>query len=227
MGLFHSASPIVVDGLTFCLDPANKRSYSGVGTTISDYVGGVSGSFTSTPAYQEVGIGSLAFDGADDGIQFSSFPQLFSGSFTFSAWVYVEDFDARDIIFGSYSFSNNFNLEIANGRAMRFFWNNGQTNQYTYGNVTSTGWNYLTFMRERLSSTSSVVSMYRDATLAISVTSTAFSDITTPSTFYLARDTRIGGVPLYGKISLVTIYNRNLSGSEIEKNYEATVGRYT
>ena len=226
MGLFHSASPIVVDGLTFCLDPANKRSYPGTGTTISDYVGGVSGSFTSTPAYQEIGVGSIAFDGADDGIQFSSFPQLFSGSFTFSAWVYVEQTFTRDIIFGSYNQLNNFNFEIHGSNNMRFFWNSGQTDYYSSA-VTSTGWNYLTFMRERLSSTSSVVSMYRNSTLASSATSTAFNDVTTPSTFYLARDTRIGGVPLYGKISLVTIYNRNLSGSEIEKNYEATVGRYT
>ena len=35
MGLTHSPR-IVTDGLVFCVDPANARSYPGTGTTLTD-----------------------------------------------------------------------------------------------------------------------------------------------------------------------------------------------
>ena len=40
MGLTHSPR-IVTDGLVFCVDPANARSYPGTGTTLTDKTKGI------------------------------------------------------------------------------------------------------------------------------------------------------------------------------------------
>jgi len=225
MGLNHSPR-MVTDGLVLCLDAANARSYPGTGTTWIDVVGGITGSFTNGASFDGGSLGSISFDGADDKVTFSSFPQLFSGSFTFSTWVYREQSATRDIPFGSYNQANNVNFEVSSSNQMRFFWNNGQKDLYSTG-VSYTGWQYLTYQRIRLSSTSSTVIMYHNITSTYNNTfSSGFSDITTPSTFYVGSDIRTGSVCLNGKIPQISIYNRALSADEIRKNYQATFGRY-
>jgi hypothetical protein len=224
MGLNHSPR-IVTDGLVLCLDAANARSYPGTGTTWIDVVGGITGSFTNGASFDGGNLGSISFDGADDKVTFTSFPQLFSGSFTFSTWVYREQSGTRDIPFGSYSQANSVNFELYVNQ-MRFYWNGGQKDVSSTG-VSYTGWQYLTYQRIRLSSTSSTVKMYHNTNLVYNATFTSgFSDITTPSTFYAGSDTRSGGVCLYGKIPQISIYNRALSADEIRQNYQATFGRY-
>jgi hypothetical protein len=226
MGLNHSPR-IVTDGLVLCLDAASKRSYPGTGTTWTDMVGGITGSFTNGASFDSGNAGSISFDGADDKVTFTSFPQLFSGSFTFSTWVYREQSGTRDIPFGSYSQANNVNFEIAGSNAMRLYWNNGQRDLYSTA-TSYTGWQYLTYQRIRLSSTSSTVIMYHNTNSTYNSTfGSGFSDITTPSTFYAGSDTRTGSVCLYGKIPQISIYSRALTADEIRQNYEATVGRYT
>jgi hypothetical protein len=224
----NAGPDIIEDGLVLCLDAANINSYPKSGTTWTDTVDGVTGSFTNGASFHGGNAGSISFDGTNDKVTFSSFPQLFSGSFTFSTWVYREQSATRDIPFGSYSQANNVNFEVHSANQMRFYWNNGQRDIRSINNVSFTGWQYLTYQRIRLSSTSSTVIMYHNTTLTYNSTfSSGFSDITTPSTFYVGSDTRTGYVCLYGKIPQILIYNRALTADEIRRNYEATVGRYT
>ena len=223
-----SGPDIIEDGLVLCLDAASKRSYPGTGTVWTDLAGGVTGSLINGASFDSNNVGSVSFDGSNDKVEFSSFPQLFSGSFTFSTWVYREQYAVRDIPFGSYSASSNVNFEIHVANEMRFWWNNGQQDMRSISNVSYTGWQYLTYQRVRLSSTSSTAIMYHNTTLTYNTTfNSSFSDITTPGTFYAGSDTRTGSVCLYGKIPQISIYNRALTADEVRQNYEATVGRFT
>jgi len=222
-----SGPDVVEDGLTFFVDAGSKRSYPGTGTTWTDTVGGVTGSLTNGAYFDSGNAGSISFDGTNDRVSFTSFPQLFSGSFTFSTWVYREQSSTRDIPFGSYNQSNNVNFEVHSGNQMRFWWNSGQKNLYTNNNISFTGWQYLTYQRIRLSSTSSTVKMYHNTTSTYNSTFTSgFSDITTPSTFYVGSDVRDGGTCLFGKIPQISIYNRALTADEIRRNYLSTKERY-
>jgi len=226
MGLAHSPR-IVTDGLVLCLDAASKRSYPGTGTTWTDLAGGVIGSLTNGAYFDSGNAGSISFDGTNDKVTFTSFPQLFSGSFTFSTWVYREQSSTRDIPFGSFSLANNVNFEVHQANEMRFYWNYGQKDIRSISNVSFTGWQYLTYQRIRLSSTSSTVKMYHNTTSTYNSTFTSgFSDITTPSTFYAGSDTRTGSVCLFGKIPQISIYNRALTADEILQNYLSTKERY-
>jgi len=226
MGVTYN-NRIVTDGLVLCLDAASKRSYPGTGTVWTDMVGGVTGSFTNGASFDSNNAGSVSFDGSNDKVTFTSFPQLFSGSFTFSTWVYREQSSTRDIPFGSYSLSNNVNFEVHGSNEMRFWWNNGQKDIRSTNNVSFTGWQYLTYQRIRLSSTSSTVIMYHNTNSTYNSTfSSGFSDITTPSTFYAGSDARTGSVCLYGKIPQILIYNCALTADEIRRNYLSTKERY-
>ena len=64
MSLNHSPA-IVTDGLVFCSDPANRRSYSGAGTSFNDLISGSSGSLVNNATYDNDGGGSFLTDGAN------------------------------------------------------------------------------------------------------------------------------------------------------------------
>lgn len=67
MGLKH-LPPIISDGLIFCVDAGNPKSYPGSGTTWFD-IGGSganNGILTNGPVYSSSGGGSISFDGTDD-----------------------------------------------------------------------------------------------------------------------------------------------------------------
>jgi len=223
-----SGPDVVEDGLVLCLDAGSKRSYPGTGTTWTDTVGGISGSFVNQTVFDSSNAGSLSFDGADDAVQLNSFPQLFSDSFTVSIWAYKEQSSVRDIFFGSCCVANSVNFEVLADNSVRFWWNYGQKDVRSATGISTTGWQYLVYQRDRISSTSSTVKMYYNNNLIKNITyGTNFSDTTTPSTFYLGRDARTNtGTPLYGKISIMTIHNRALTADEIRRNYLSTKERY-
>ena len=68
MALSHSPL-IVTDGLVLCLDAANKKSYSGSGTTWTDRSGnGNNGTLVNGPTFDSGNGGSIDFDGVDDNV---------------------------------------------------------------------------------------------------------------------------------------------------------------
>jgi len=62
---------IVTDGLVFCVDAANKRSYPGTGTTWTDLKGGNNGSLINTPTYNSDNGGGIVCDGSNQYISTS------------------------------------------------------------------------------------------------------------------------------------------------------------
>ena len=57
----------VTNGLVFCVDAADKNSYSGTGTTWNDISGnGNNGTLTNGPTFNGSNLGNIVFDGTDD-----------------------------------------------------------------------------------------------------------------------------------------------------------------
>ena len=86
---------IVTDGLVFCLDAANARSYPGTGTSWIDLVGIKYGTMTNAAFVSTGGpkadSGIMSFDGSGDYITFdnhSDFEIAGSSGYTIEAWVY-------------------------------------------------------------------------------------------------------------------------------------------
>jgi len=79
---------IITDGLVLHLDAANKKSYSGSGTTWTDRsVTGNNGTLTNSPTYSSNNGGHLAFDGADEYISIAESSTLNLQSYTYAFWI--------------------------------------------------------------------------------------------------------------------------------------------
>jgi hypothetical protein len=72
MGIAYNPRTIT-DGLVLCLDAANPKSYPGSGTTWTDLSGrGNTGTLVNGVGYSASNGGALSFDGVDDYVQFST-----------------------------------------------------------------------------------------------------------------------------------------------------------
>jgi hypothetical protein len=84
------STPIIVDGLVFHVDAANRASYPKTGTTWVDTVGNMSGTLTNGPTFDSANGGSIDFDGTSDIVEFGS-SNLLTGdncqSATLCGWV--------------------------------------------------------------------------------------------------------------------------------------------
>ena len=60
------STPIIVDGLVFNMDAANRASYPRTGTTVTDTINNLSVILTNGPGFQTLGNGSINFDGVND-----------------------------------------------------------------------------------------------------------------------------------------------------------------
>lgn len=88
--MIFGTPPIITNGLVLNLDAANMKSYPKSGTTWRDLSGiGNNGSLTNGPTYNSANGGSFVFDGVNDYVDCGSGNQI-TGliDLTISAWVY-------------------------------------------------------------------------------------------------------------------------------------------
>ena len=79
---------IVMNGLVFCLDAANRKSYSGSGTTWSELKSKVTGTLTNGPTYSSTNNGAIVLDGVNDYVTFgSSFTTLDLTDKSLQCWI--------------------------------------------------------------------------------------------------------------------------------------------
>ena len=241
---------IVTDGLVFCVDAANKRSYPGTGTTWTDLKGGNAGTLTNGPTFSSDNRGVLSFDGTNDTCVF---PTTTQGSNT------VNQFYSQLI--------NNFTLEFI----CRPYNTITERNELHYGFDGTTGQRYLTNTTKYsgASTSANAATLISIGTNAIQVVShadshmpinlkyvTSLSSINHFTVSYSGSDPSLyingehvrtttitartvaftsyelgGGGGTYSGVNadiyMFKAYSRPLTADEIRQNYEATVGRYT
>ena len=223
MGIAYNTKT-VTDGLVLALDAANPKSYPGSGTTWFDLSGNGYTATLNGPTYSSANNGSIVFDGIDDFVSFnnplnqSNLTQVW----TVMAWINITDKVSQTLIGGlnagcmvCYSQGNNSLLYL----------NGGANDYYMYGgDLGNLGWVLATF---RFSNGTGTRTIYRNTTDI----STGGPNLTsTPSgqsaTFTLGSGGSGGGF-LQGNISQLMIYNRYITDSEIQQNFNALRGRYS
>ena len=203
----------VSDGLVFQLDAANLRSYSGSGNTANGLVSGIGGTLVNGVGFSSINGGSFIFDGTNDYIELGTSIQNYS-VFTTSFWINFNFFDAshRSPLGDD---SGQFSYHI-------LFWSGaiylGFPASYvgiTHNNISINTW--YNFVVTKNSSHS--VSFYQNSLLL----GTDFVE-----SGKLASINKIGRGYVYdnAKISNVSFYNRVLSATEIQQNFNAMRGRY-
>jgi hypothetical protein len=226
MGIAYNPR-IVTDGLVLALDAANSKSYPGSGTTWTDLSGnGNTGTLVNGVGYLGDNLGSLSFDGVDDVVEVTNFPQIFSNSVCMCGWFYFNDNDARDILFGSYNGNFGINFEKHTSNRLRLYWHaNTIIDTFSSNNVVSAGaWQYISIQRNKGDQT---IDFYVNSNLVSQPNVNLFDISSSLTTFRIGRDSRTGSTALGGNISQVSIYNRALTEQEIQQNFNATRSRFS
>ena len=226
MGTSYNPS-IVTDGLVFCLDAANSRSYPKSGTTWSDLAGSNNGTLTNGPTFDSANGGSIVFDGSDDRVDCTSPSEIDSISeITMIAWVRYSSIGYYPKIMSRGHGSATDLLRGSSNDQLNFYYSSGnQTTDSDYFTTTtgsinlSSGWICVAV------TSGSVVKFYKNSDL-VYTSGSVTTNTGTGSTLVLGNRPG-GGRNFNGRMGVAMVYNRVLTADEIRQNYEATVGRYS
>jgi len=219
---FYPEENIVSNGLILNLDLGNYSSYRGTGTSITDLSGiGNTGTLINGPVFSSANAGILSFDGVDDHIDVPSITSV-SGDFTVGIWFYTTA--TADVYY-----KRLVDLDYVTG-----FWlgRNANTNSWGGGILESNlpygiylpfangQWHYLVSIR---SGTTHI--LYGDGTSS-TTSNTVSSGNLSATRLFIAREPGSSASYFNGNIAQVQIYNRALSATEVQQNYNALKQRF-
>ena len=215
----HGGPNTVEDGLVLSLDAADRNSYPGSGTTWYDLSGnGNSGTLTNGPTFDSGNQGSIVFDGANDVVIINDGLYSLSGG-TLNIW--FKRSGTTNAIIGSYGGSNN--------QRTPTFYQNGSNIGWEFGSLTgrSTG---VTFTDNTWFNMSMTFNSSFNTNVYINSTLTNTQTSSNPGGFWnqftIGKYGNYGSFYSKGNFSIVQIYNRALSASEILQNYNAQKSRF-
>jgi hypothetical protein len=223
MGIAYNPR-IVTDGLVLALDAGNTKSYPGSGTTWTDLSGnGNNGTLTNGPTYSGSDGGSIVFDGVNDYINGVHNTQLnITGDITVECWFRVTNTRSDWVrVFGKGDSTNRTVGLWYNQPLSRFLYQRyGTSNMGIVYNATVSlnTWYHIV----GTSSSNNHTLYLNNVVRGTSTTGTTFASSTDP------YKVGYGNVHTYhiGNVSNCRIYNRALTASEIQQNFNATRSRF-
>jgi hypothetical protein len=216
MALGHGPK-VVTDGLVLALDAADRNSYPGSGTTWTDLSGnGRTGTLVNGVGYNSSNRGYLSFDGGNDYVQINANASqlgIYDAPYTMSAFF---RYFGKCMIFGTTVRATRQGLHHGVNGNLLFFGNYGES--WVQGGVVSQNvWYHGTWV---WSSTAPNTRVYRNGVLVASGNTNSFIGTQNISLG------RIWDQNLNGNIAQVSIYNRALTASEIQQNFQALRGGF-
>jgi hypothetical protein len=217
---------VVTDGLVLCLDAGNSKSYPGSGTTWTDLSGnGNNGTLTNGPTYSSSNGGSLVFDGTNDFIDFTSDSNLFPTSgLTISSWFKTTVAD-RWVVNRTSSPPDTFPSDgyyLIGEIAGTMLFGVNAIGVSTPSVITTGTW--INMVGTWTPSTS--ILLYQNGIQVASNTTSIPASIINPSVV-IEIGRRPGGPDYWdGNLAQVSIYNRALTASEIQQNFNALRSRF-
>jgi hypothetical protein len=219
----------VTDGLVLALDAANPKSYPGSGTIWTDLSGrGNTGTLTNGPTYSSENGGSIVFDGTNDYVytttQFTN-PQTFS----IGAWFKTSIASGKKIIgfedqqtgAGTVSYDRHIWIDT-NGKLNFGIYSGGFVTATSSLSYNDNNWHYViaTYGGE-----GTTMRLYVDGA---SVATASAANAPAYNGYWLIGGILSWGVSGYfpGSISNVVVYNKGLTASEIQQNFNALRSRY-
>lgn len=233
---------IVTNGLVIYLDAGNQNSYNGTGTIWRDLSGlNNTGTLVNGVAYTNTNGGALVFDGTDDYINFGGFNYNFSAGFTHcafftvdttKAWARLMDFglgqDNTNILVGQESTSNRLALHTQIGAQSSNQWGQLLSTNAVLAPSTSYRMSAATIAPGTPGTQSSAKLYYNGSEVSTTVvTRQPFVPSTTNRTSNFIGRSNWSADPYWdGNIPITLIYNRELSATEIQQNFQALRGRF-
>jgi hypothetical protein len=222
MSLGHGAS-IVRNGLVLHIDAANRKSYPGTGTTCTNLSNtSNSGTLTNGTTYSNTNRGLFNFDGTNDLISIPHNAAQNPTSITISSWVRPSSLLKNSNIVGK---TNNagYRYRVNTNGSVTFF-DRGATNALTTatGLIIANNWYNIAVTGDATG-----LQIFINGVFIIS-NAVAFGGNTSSGNLALGAEdvTASFSESLIGSISQVSIYNRVLTGTEMQQNFNAIRGRY-
>lgn len=212
------------NGLALYLEPNNKLSYSGSGTTWTDLSGNArNATLVSSPTYSSSNGGAIDFVS-------SSYAQLpannfnfGTGDYTIESWVNLSSSTTNNIIFASQSSNQSGFYALGFNSSIGWFHTtfNGSTRPATTMTPVPSAntWYHAVAVRE-----SSVLKLYINNVASTSNGSTSLS--VTSADPRIAINPASGDERWTGRIASLRIYNRALSASEVSTNFNSSRSRF-
>ena len=223
---------IVTDGLRFCLDAANTKSYPGSGTTWTDISGkNHDGTLTNGPTFSSDNGGCIVFDGSNDHIgMLGTATDLgindTSSSFSFSVW-FKTGVTSEKYMFDNFDGSTqDISCRLDGGELELYLRGSsgGIVNAVRYGSYTLNAWNNAVYNFD--SSTSpDIFTAYVNGINTGTSTSHFSGNFESGSNFRIGMRPA-GGGQFSGRIACAMLYNKSLTEAEVKQNYNALKGRF-
>ncbi len=226
---------IITDGLILCLDAADKKSYSGSGTTWYDRSGdNIDGTLINDLAFSTDAGGCLDFDGVDDYVQRAQGFQIGNvRQKTLEVW--LKDW-GNGAVLSRTEHANNYKWQDHFRALSQLMSGSGYGTRYSFPTAATeaSGWHHWVNVCDEDLTATNRVKRYIDGVL-ISSTSQFADD---GSSFYDGSDLYLdigmmdygqgGGASNFfdGKIAVVRIYNFALSQSQARANFNAMKSRF-
>lgn len=226
---FYRGPQIVKDGLVLWLDAANNKSYTSGSAIWRDMSGNNNtGTLTNGPTFSNANNGSIVFDGINDNVLDPTVNyNSYSNNFTANVWIKANTTSGNNGIMGwghsgvvpYYTWA----LTISDGKFTTQIYN-GVNHYVTSSIVEANVWYNAAFV------------VYQSGLMELYINSTKFSALGSSNLIRSRTDqydrTIIGTNPntsqptLNGNIATTQIYNRALTPSEVQQNFNALRGRY-
>jgi len=217
---------VVTDGLVLALDAGNTKSYPGSGTTWTDLSGnGNNGTLTNMDGanLDSANGGSFTFDGTDEYVNCGNDSSLNVGNnITVNVWFYVNQTASFDAIIAKVvnDYSLGWELDNSSGTFRVTLRPSATQINLVAGSLSVGNWYMGTMTFDNTT-----------ARLYLNGVQTGSTTTGGPVTLNSTEPLRIGGrvqTPNFeGNIAQVSIYNRALTASEIQQNFNALRGRFS
>ena len=230
MGVSYNPS-IVTDGLVLCLDAGNRKSYPGSGTTWTDLSGrGNNGTLVNGVGYNSGNGGSLVFDGVNDNINVGNTTRIISpsqSSITVNCWVRTNVVNEYKKIF--------VNMASGGGPSTisAIYFSIGPSPFNTYFGVTTNVGQLDASYSQNISTLNftNLCGTYDGSNIRLYLNGNLVAIQSHSGVMGTGGITRISGYDnnnetWNGEISQVSVYNRALTASEIQQNFNATRTRF-
>jgi len=221
---------IVTDGLVLALDAGNLVSYPGSGTTWISLTGSNNGTLTNGPTFSSANGGSIVFDGTNDYVLVNSNASIpySSSARTISIWFYTNSSTWVDNVnnlffYGAGSTGNAFGIDFSTYPFMEIYTWGGAGRDLTFSTTYSqVGWKNISITYNG----STTILIYENGTFTQTLNLSSACNTTLSSVYIGAINPSIQSWYYDGNIAHVSIYNRSLSASEIQQNYNAQKSRF-
>jgi hypothetical protein len=216
---------IVTGSLVFMVDANNLVSYPKSGTTWYQLTGSVNnGTLTNGPTFKTNNGGVISLDGADDFVDFGSANFQTSNNITLDMWVYPQSAtqDAYADIFDASHSSNGFVLQqdyLTYNYYYFAYWDGSGFQVTSNIYIDPYVWSHIVITKEGNNG-----KIYKNGQLVVSNTFTNPS-LQGTNTLYLGRFVP-GGRQWKGEYGNFKGYNKALTPTEVQQNYQATKDKF-